>query len=111
MSFNHRVPRELQQEDRWFKLFTPKQAIAAGVCGAVGILGFRILFGLFGFIPAVSVFVVYAIICGLLITLKINSQNYMIGGGQYLAMIILRYLYRRTQQILYVKHYTEPEDE
>ena len=25
MSFNHRVPRELQEEDRWFKVFTPKQ--------------------------------------------------------------------------------------
>lgn len=109
MAFSHKVPRQLQDEDRWFKIFTFKQAIAAAVCAVIG-LPIGIMLAKIHFMVMLVIMVLYIMICGFLIFFRIPSGQYMLGGGQYGVSLILRILYRSLNKKVYVKHKNGGED-
>lgn len=103
MAFTHRVPRQLQDEDRWFKIFTLKQAIAAVLCGVIGI-PIGILLSKIHLIFMLICMVFYVFLCGFLIFFKVPANQYMLGGGQHGVSLMLRCLVRRITKKIYVKN-------
>lgn len=110
MSFVHKVPGELQQEDRWFKIFSPKQAVIAVVLGIIALMSGSVINKAIGFIPTILVEIPFVIISGVFMFFKIPKEKYLLGGGQYMIMIMFRCIVRLCNQTLYVKHYDEPEN-
>ena len=107
MSFVHKRPRELQQEDRWFKIFTPKQAIVASICGVIVIISSSLLSKVLSFFPVLAIEVMFIITCGFGIFSKLPPENYLNGGGQNAVLVLLRRLYRTSRKVVYVKCYDE----
>ena len=108
--FSHKVPRELRNEDRWFKIFSPKQAIAAAICAAVAIPVGIFIHRLFGNIPTIIVLEFYIIFCAVGMFTVIPNSQYMLGGGQSAAMVVVRCVVRRLTKKVYVKHMDEGRD-
>lgn len=104
MGFVHKIPRELQQEDRWFKIFSPKQAIAAAICVVIVMFTGTQLVRIMGVVPMIAIETIFITLCGLGIFLKLPQSNYIIGG-QYAVIVLLRVIYRKTHRVIFVKHY------
>ena len=103
MGFTHRVPRQLQDEDRWFKFFTLKQAIAAAFMAVIGV-PIGIVLSKIHLLLMLIVMVFYIFLCGFLIFFRVPGSQYMLGGGQHGASLMLRCFLRRFTKKVYVKN-------
>lgn len=102
--FTHRVPRPLQNEDKWFKFFTPKQLGVAVVAIVIAVISVVMLTNIIGLLPATLINIPFLIFVGAGMFCKPNSSWYLTGGTYPLGIILIRMLIRKMKNVLYVKH-------
>lgn len=99
------IPSEFSDEDRWFKIFTKKQAIMIAAAAGVMVMLEKIFdkFGLafVGIILGAILIIVTAVI----VMFRIPEMNYLRGGGQTLDIILFKRLVRKRNRYIYVKGY------
>lgn len=108
MSFTHKTPDQLKQEDKWFKYFNPIQAVIAVISCGIGIFAIFRLTAMFNFVVALATVIPTLALIGISMFFIIPKNRYLLGGGQYAVFILLRTL-RRKKRLL-VKHYKEVND-
>lgn len=107
MAFSFNIPLEFKDEEKWFKFFSKKNLIVLVCCEGVVGLGFKLLqsVGLHIEIPYLVVGELITAIITALTMIPQPETMYLTGGGQTLADILLKKIYRKTHKILYVKGY------
>ena len=107
----YRTPKEIKDEDIWFKWFTKKQFVYMGISCAVAVFIFMLLqklrLTLFG--AMIAVILVFA---GFTIPrFDMPADKYLIGGGMPLEQIIKRILIKNFLQKknIYVTDHKEME--
>jgi len=91
----YKIPRELQDQDLWFKVFTKKQllisvislAACIGICIVANTMGILII----GVV--ISLFII--ILTGALLFLKMPQKKHMNGGGYGLDVLAIRVLRKK----------------
>lgn len=101
------IPSEFTDEEKWLKIFPMKAFIALGVGAAMTLL----LANIFKLIAA-ALFVPVMIIGGIetavviaLIMIPKSETEWMTGGGQSYASIILKKILRKANRCIYVLGY------
>lgn len=109
VSGSYKVPAPLKDEDKWFKFFTKSQLLSIGV--AV-LIGFQILvfFGKHGLVPVgLAICLLIVIGVGVCVMVRIPPDKYLIGGGEYIAVILFRIIRKKLpkNKVLYIKNYND----
>ncbi len=106
---SYQIPKEMRDEDKWFRYFTKKQLIFVGgaLFAAVAICTFFKSIGLFKVGLSISEVILLITLAASFI--KIPTDRYLIGGGYHIMQIVSRMVIKRLPQnkILYVKNYEE----
>lgn len=107
----YEVPRELKDEDKWFRFFTKKQLFIVGI--AVGICGFlfAILTGLGLFVLALIISVVILVLAIFYAFFIMPDNKYLYGGGYEISTLIMRLINKKviSRKVIYVKFDSEEE--
>ena len=105
----YKVPAALKDEDKWFKFFTKAQliCIAVAVVLGVGILVFFSRLGLVAIGLALCLIVIIAV--GVCVMIRIPADKYLMGGGEYIVVILFRLIRKRLpkNRVIYIKNYDE----
>ena len=91
----YKVPRELQDEDKWFKFFTIPQLATALV---VLLIDWRIVSFLARFhmeIVGIALAILLTILCGTVILFKMPNNKHLYGGGVPLQTLAFRIIRRK----------------
>lgn len=112
-SLSHSTMGDLREdEEKWLKIFTKKSLITCLVGMLPGYLLFAIL-GLFlpGWVGGV-VWLVLEIFLFIITTIKLSVEDYRnTGGGQFIYMVLIKKVFRKTQKIYYYKGIFEDAEE
>ncbi|AOZ97833.1 PrgI family protein [Butyrivibrio hungatei] len=106
------IPRELKDEDKWFKFFTKTQLFIFGI-GLLIAAFFAFIFVPMGLIPvAIVIAVITLSIAGVLAFFPMPNSKYLYGGGYPLYIIVLRLLTKFFgKKKLYLKNYDSEEND
>lgn len=109
MNGRFEVPREFDAtDDKYLKIFSLSSLIVLMVMVALSVMVCKFL-GFFG-VPAMPVIVVCAVITTAVTAttmIPIPPDNYMSGGGNTVAQILLKRYIRRHKRCIYVKGYNQ----
>lgn len=106
---NYTIPKELKDEDKWFRFFTKTQLLYVGAAAMIdmGIIAFFRLIH----VPYVSIILSEIVMIGAVILafIPIPTDRFMIGGGYSLRAIAVRLVRKRMKRnkVLYVKGYDD----
>ena len=107
------IPKEFKDEDKWFRFFTKKQLIYAGVGVAmvIGVMTVSKALGVTGVGICISEVIVLA--DGIIAFITMPTERYLIGGGYPLSTIVLRLVRKKlpSNKVLYIKHYDKDDEE
>ena len=91
----YRVPRELKDEDKWFKFFTKKQLLVAAVVlfidAWIVVISNRLKMIVVGIVIALFI----AIMTAIILVGKMPAKRYIHGGGLGFDALIMRVLKRK----------------
>ena len=106
---NYTIPKELKDEDKWFRFFTKTQLLHIGAAALIdlGIISFFRLIK----VPYVSIILSEIVmICAVIVAfVPVPTDRFMIGGGYSLRAIMVRLVRKkfRKNRVIYVKGYDE----
>ena len=113
----YKIPRPMQDEDKWFKYFTKRQLIYVGI--ALVVMA-RLIFWVKDYqsfiqIPVLTIGCIVVIVSTVFGMINMPDDRYLWGGGTSLEKLTVRLVRRkmRSNRVLYVRNYRpeEPEKE
>ena len=106
---SYRIPKELKDEDKWFKFFTKKQLLIVGSGLALSIVIVGFFYGMHLLPVGVMMAEVVMLLSAGIAFVKIPTDKYLIGGGYPVSQILIRLVLKRLpgHRVLYVKNYEE----
>lgn len=107
----YEVPRELKDEDKWFRFFTKKQLFVVGIAAGICAFLFFILTGLGLFVLALILSVGILVLAVFYAFFIMPDNKYMYGGGYAISTLIMRLINKRflARKVIYVKFNSEDE--
>ena len=91
----YKIPREIQDEDKWFRFFTKKQlaviAITLFVCGNLVILTQKLHVVVVG----ITLSILFLLVTAAILFLKMPRTKYIFGGGLGLDILLFRITVRK----------------
>lgn len=110
--FRYSVPSEFSDEDKWFTYFTKRDLGVLITTGAFTILLYKLSGSLLGK-PFVGLIIggfimLISVSCSMI---KLPDTMFLTGGSQTILNILLKRFIRRKKKVIYVKGYSEWEDE
>ena len=103
----YRIPREFQDEDKWFRFFTKQQLIYLAAALAIDFVLIVVTLSLHILGVGIALSVITIIVTMFLAFFVMPPDKYLMGGGYRITVLILRMFYRRLpkNRVLYVKGY------
>ena len=110
----YKIPKQFQDEDKWFRFFTKTQLVVIGLPAILSIVilfKIRYMSGIVIFITS-AILITILVICILFSSFKMPKDKYLLGGGTSLKTLGLRLIRRRmqTNKVLWVKNYGDHFD-
>lgn len=109
----YRIPKEIKDEDKWFKFFTKTQLLYVGIGGLLS--GFFIsLANTLHILPVGIVIAEFIMVVAIVIAfVKIPKDRYLIGGGLPIRVILLRLIEKNipANKKIYLKGINKRKDE
>lgn len=112
-SLSHPTMGDLREdEEKWLKFFSKRSLLTC----VVGLLPGYLIFSVVGaFLPSIVggiLWLVLEIFLFLITTVKLSVEDYRNnGGGQYIYMVLIRKIFRRTSRVYYFKGIFEENEE
>ena len=112
-SLSHATMGDLREdEEKWLKIFTKKSLITC----VIGLLpGYLIFSVLSAFLPVWVggvIWLALEIFLFVVTTIKLSVEDYRnSGGGQFIYMVLIKKIFRKTQKVYYYKGIFEDNDE
>ena len=91
----YKVPRELQDEDKWFKFFTKKQLATAIVIIFIDWQIVTFFYNIHMVIVGITLALFFTIVCGAVVSLKMPNNRHLHGGGVGLDALAIRIMKRK----------------
>ena len=106
---SYQIPKELKDEDKWFKYFTKKQLIVVGSALGISALILSFFAGVHMLPVGICISEVILLLSVTATFIRIPTDKYLIGGGYHIAVILWRFICRKLpkNKVLYVKNYEE----
>lgn len=108
MRLRYEIPTGFDEEIRWLKFFKKRSLIVLLVVLSVGFLLGKFLAAPFGL---TLYFFIFWLMVTIVVTgstmLKMPSDNWLLGGGEYLDQILVKRLIRKKKRCLYIKGYSQ----
>ena len=104
----YQIPREIKDEDKWFRYFTKKQALVVVLCG---IADYRLI----NYFAARDLVIVGILLACLITVLFVGSMMvvlpldnfFLAGGGLTIVEWLFRWIYRSKSKCIYAKNMDE----
>lgn len=112
-SLSHPTMGDLREdEEKWLKFFSKRSLLTC----VVGLVPGYLLFSVIGaFLPSIVggiVWLVLEIFLFVITTIKLSVEDYRNnGGGQYIYMVLLKKIVRKTSKVYYYKGILEEDGE
>lgn len=109
MNGRFEVPREFDStDDKYLKIFSLTSLLVLMVMAALSVMACKLLI-FFGVpsVPAIAVFGIITIAVTATTMIPIPADNYMSGGGNTVAQVIIKRFIRRRARCIYVKGYNQ----
>lgn len=109
----YRIPKEMQDEDKWFKFFTKTQLLYVGVGALVSALLIFLTVKLH-ILPVGLILAEFIMVIAIVVAfVKIPKSRYLIGGGLPIRVLLVRLIEKNLPQNkkLYIKGLNKHEAE
>lgn len=109
MNGRFEVPREFDStDDKYLKIFSLTSLLVLMVMAALSVMACKLLI-FFGVpsVPVIAVFGIITIAVTATTMIPISADNYMSGGGNTVAQVIIKRFIRRRARCIYVKGYNQ----
>ncbi len=112
-SLSHSTMGDLREdEEKWLKIFTKRSLLTCLVGMLPGYLLFTVLGIFFPSIVGGVVWLALEIFLYIVTTIKLSVEDYRNnGGGQYIYMVLIKKVFRKTSKVYYYKGIFEDEEE
>lgn len=91
----YRVPRELKDEDKWFKFFTKKQLLIAAVVLFIDVWVIVFTNKLHMIVLGIVIALSIAIVTAIILVGKMPTKRYIHGGGLGFDVLLMRIIRRK----------------
>lgn len=101
----YKVHDEIQNEEKWLKLFSLPQLTAVAVAAVIGI-GFIAFFSSIELLPVgVFFFIAIVLMVGMGVMIPMPKDWYLFGGGELIGVLALRILIKLLfKKVLYISN-------
>lgn len=106
MNLIHRTPGDFKNETKWLKFFGNTQLLLLVIGAGITIFLYKILRLLLGTVGSVIGIIIGVLITGIIVIpsmVPVPMTLYLRGGGTSYSIIILRRIYRKRHQCIYIR--------